>query len=43
VAVAPPAPALAPEVAAAAEEADLDAVAADPGSSGGLLAWLAGG
>jgi hypothetical protein len=42
-AVAPPAPALAPEVAAAAQQADLDAVAADPGSSGGLLAWLADG
>ena len=42
-AVAPPAPALAPEIAAATRQADLDAVAADPGSSGGLLAWLADG
>ena len=39
-AVPPPAAALAPEAEAAAQRADLDAVAADPGSSGGLLAWL---
>jgi hypothetical protein len=34
---------MAPEAEAAAGQADLDAVAADPGSSGGLLAWLADG
>jgi Phosphodiester glycosidase len=36
----PPAP-LAPEVEAAGQRAALDAVATDPGSTGGLLAWLA--
>ena len=38
----PPAPAaLAPEAEAAAQRADLDAAAADPGSTAGLLQWLA--
>ena len=40
-AVLPPSAALAPEAEAAAQQADLEAVAADPGSSAGLLAWLA--
>jgi hypothetical protein len=39
-AVPPPAAALAPEAEAATQRADLDAVAADPASTGGLLAWL---
>ena len=42
---APPAPpaeaAMAPEAEAAAQRADLDAAAADPGSTAGLLQWLA--
>jgi exopolysaccharide biosynthesis protein len=35
-----PAAAMTPAVEAAAQQADLEAAAADPGSSGGLLAWL---
>jgi hypothetical protein len=42
---APPAPppevAMAPEAEAAAQQADLAAAAADPGSTAGLLQWLA--
>jgi hypothetical protein len=41
VAVLPPSAALAPEAEAAAQQTDLGAVAADPGSTAGLLAWLA--
>jgi hypothetical protein len=38
----PPAPAaMAPEAEAPAQRADLDAAAADPGSTAGLLQWLA--
>jgi hypothetical protein len=33
---------LAPEADQAAQQADLEAIAADPGSSAGLLGWLAG-
>jgi Phosphodiester glycosidase len=40
-AVPPAAAALAPEAEAAAQRADLDAAAADPGSTAGLLEWLA--
>ena len=39
--VAPPVAALAPEADEAAQRADRDAAAADPGSTAGLLAWLA--
>ena len=38
---APPEAAMAPEAEAAAQQADLDAAAADPGSTAGLLQWLA--
>jgi exopolysaccharide biosynthesis protein len=38
----PPPAALAPEADEAAQRADLEAIAADPGSSAGLLGWLAG-
>jgi hypothetical protein len=41
-AVPPVEAALAPEVEAAGQRADLDAAAADAGSTGGLLRWLAG-
>jgi hypothetical protein len=40
-AVPPVEAALAPEAEAAGQRADLDAAAADPGSTGGLLGWLA--
>ena len=40
-AVPPVEAALAPEAEAAGQRADLDAAAADPGSTGGLLRWLA--
>jgi hypothetical protein len=39
--VPPPPAALAPEAEAAAQRGDLDAAAADPGSTAGLLQWLA--
>ena len=37
----PPEVAMAPEAEAAAQQADLDAAAEDPGSTAGLLQWLA--
>ncbi|HEY6707324.1 MAG TPA: phosphodiester glycosidase family protein [Actinomycetota bacterium] len=37
----PPEAAMTPEAEAAAQRADLDAAAADPGSTAGLLQWLA--